>query len=178
MTTPAWILDLTHSEVQFRIRHLMISTISGYFKQFNVFLKNENDDFSDVHIEFITDINSIDTNNAQRDAHLKSPDFFDAARHPQIKFESSHFEKIDAKNYKLQGVLTIRDISKQVTFNTVFGGITPDPWGNTRVGFTITGKINRQEFGIVFNAVTETGSVVLGDEVDVQCNIQFIRQKQ
>ena len=176
MTTTKWVLDPTHSELQFKVKHLMISTVTGQFNQFNGSVETYGEDFTTAKIDFAADINSISTNNEQRDAHLKNGDFFDADNHPQLTFKSEKLEKITDDEYKLQGTLTMRGISKKINLDVEFGGITKDPWGNTRAGFTITGKINRQDFGVSFGAVTETGGLLLGNDVKVIANTQFVKQ--
>jgi polyisoprenoid-binding protein YceI len=176
MSTTKWALDPTHSELQFKIKHLMISTVTGQFNQFNGSVETEEDDFTKSRIDFKAEINSISTNNEQRDAHLKNGDFFDATNHPQLTFKSEKLEKITDEEYQLQGTLTMKGTSKKINLDVEFGGITQDPWGNTRAGFTITGKINRQDFGVSFGAVTETGGLLLGDEVKIIANAQFVKQ--
>jgi polyisoprenoid-binding protein YceI len=176
MSTTKWALDPTHSELQFKVKHLMISTVTGQFNKFSGTVETKGDDFTTAKIDFAAEIDSISTNNEQRDAHLKNGDFFDATNHPQLTFKSENLEKISDDEYKLQGTLTMRGTSKKVILNVEFGGITQDPWGNTRAGFTITGKINRQDFGVSFGAVTETGGLLLGDEVKLIANVQFVKQ--
>lgn len=176
MSTTKWVLDPTHSELQFKIKHLMISTVTGQFNQFSGGVETKENDFTTAKIDFTAEIDSISTNNEQRDAHLKNGDFFDAANHPQLTFKSEKLEKITDDEYKLKGTLTLKGISKKISLTVEFGGITQDPWGNTRAGFTITGKINRQDFGISFGAVTETGGLLLGDEVKIIANVQFVKQ--
>src|SRR6185437_16047120 len=156
---------------------LVISTVSGSFKKFDVNVETNGDDFTTAKIRFNADVNSISTNNEQRDGHLKSPDFFDAANHPQLNFEGTKLEKISNDEYKLHGNLTIRETTKPVTLNVEYGGVIQDPWGNTRVGFTIDGKINRKEYGLVWHAVTETGGLVAGDDVKIHVNVEFVKQK-
>jgi polyisoprenoid-binding protein YceI len=175
-TTTKWGVDPAHSEVQFKVKHLMITTVTGYFKKFNVEVETRNeDDFSSAtKILFTADIDSIDTNNAQRDTHLKSADFFHAEDHPQIKFEGNKYEQA-GDEVKLYGDLTIRGVTKPVTLNVEFGGIVVDPYGNTKAGFTVSGKISRKEFGLVWNAVTEAGQVVVSDEIRVHCEIQLVK---
>jgi polyisoprenoid-binding protein YceI len=154
----------------------MISTVTGQFKQFSGTIETQGEDFTTAKIDFAAEINSISTNNEQRDAHLKNGDFFDAAKHPQLIFKSEKLDKTTDDEYKLHGTLTMRGTSKKVILDVEFGGITKDPWGNTRAGFTITGKINRQDFGVSFGAVTETGGLLLGDEVKIIANAQFVKQ--
>ena len=176
MANQTWALDPTHSELQFKIKHLMISTVSGQFNQFNATVETDNDDFAKAKVHFETVVDSISTNNTQRDAHLKNGDFFDAEKFPLITFDSERMEKADEDEYKLHGTLTMRGVSKKITLNAEFGGITKDPWGNTRTGFSVTGKINRQDFGMSFGTVSETGGLLLGDDVKISANVQFVKE--
>ncbi len=178
MAKTIWTADPAHSEIQFKVRHLMISTVTGYFKKFDLQVVSEDDDFTKASkILFTADINSIETNNAQRDTHLKSDDFFAADNYAQLKFEGKKFEKA-GDEYKLTGDLTIRDISKTITVDVEFGGLAKDPWGNTRAGFTVSGKINRKEFGLKWGAVTEAGQVVVSDEIRIHCAIELVKQQE
>jgi polyisoprenoid-binding protein YceI len=154
----------------------MISTVTGQFNQFNGTVETKENDFTTAKIDFTAEIDSISTNNEQRDAHLKNIDFFDAPNHPQLTFKSEKLEKTDDNEYKLHGTLTMRGASKKVSLDVEFGGITQDPWGNTRAGFTVTGKVNRQDFGVSFGAVTDTGGILLGDDVKIIANAQFVKQ--
>jgi len=172
-----WVLDPTHSEVYFKVKHLMISTVTGQFKKFTGSVETDGDDFSTAKIQFAADVDSISTNNEQRDAHLKNGDFFDADNHPQLIFDSDKLEKIDDEEYALYGTLTIRGTSKRVKLNVQFGGLTNDPWGNTRAGFSVSGKIDRDDYGVSFGAVTETGGLLLGNEVKVFAEVQFVKQE-
>ena len=176
MAKVKWVIDPAHSEIQFKVKHLMITTVTGYFEKFNLEVETENDDFTTASkIEFTADIDSINTNNQQRDTHLKSADFFDAATSPQLKYRGKKYEQAgDA--FKLSGDLTIRNTTKPVTVNVEFGGIVVDPYGQTKAGFTVTGKISRKEFGLTWNAVTEAGQVVVSDEIRVNAEIQLIKQ--
>lgn len=177
MSTTKWALDPSHSEVQFKVKHLMISTVTGHFKNFDASVETQGDDFSTAKINFTADVNSITTNNEQRDGHLKTGDFFEAEKHPQIKFESTRLEKA-GDDYKLHGNFTIRGVTKPVVLDVDYGGTTKDPWGNTRAGFEINGKINRKEFGMSFNAATETGGLVVGEDVKLHSNVEFVKQAQ
>jgi polyisoprenoid-binding protein YceI len=171
-----WKIDPAHSEIQFKVKHLMITTVTGYFKQFDLEVETETDDFNTASkIEFTADINSIDTNNLQRDTHLKSADFFDADTHAQLKFEGKKYSA-NGDEAKLQGDLTIRGTTKPVTVNVEFGGIVVDPYGQTKAGFTISGKISRKEFGLTWSAVTEAGHVVVSDEIKLHAEIQLVKQ--
>lgn len=177
MANVKWAVDPTHSEVQFKVKHLMITTVTGYFSNFHVEAESEDDQFSGArNIVFTADVNSINTNNEQRDTHLKSPDFFDAAQHDEIRFVGTNYENVGGNDFKLHGNLTIRNITKPVTVNVEFGGIVVDPYGQTKAGFTVEGKISRKEFGLTWNAVTEAGSVVVSDEIKLQAEIQLVKQ--
>lgn len=176
LTATKWVLDTTHSEIQFKIKHLMISTVTGQFNKFEGFFETEEDDFESAQAYFSADVSSISTNNEQRDAHLKNPDFFDAENHPQLTYESERIEKLDDENYKIHGVLTLRGVSKKIVLDAEFGGTTQDPWGNTRIGFSLTGKINRKDFGVSFGLLSETGGIALSDEVKLLVNAQFVKQ--
>jgi len=174
-----WKIDPTHSEIMFRVRHLMISTVTGYFKKFDLEVETESDDFTTADkIVFTADIDSIDTNNAQRDTHLKSDDFFNAEQFNQLKFVGTHFEKGSGDGYQLTGNLTIRDITKTITLNVEHGGTVVDPYGQTKAGFTVEGKINRKEFNLTWNAMTEAGQVVVSDEIRIHCDVQLVKQSQ
>lgn len=176
MAKTKWVLDPAHSEIQFKVKHLMITTVTGYFKKFNLTAETEGDDFTNAsNIEFTADVDSIDTNNEQRDNHLRSADFFNVAEHKQIKFVGTKYSGTKEEG-KLQGVLTLRGVSGNVTANVEFGGITVDPYGQTKAGFTITGKLNRKEFGLNWGAVTEAGSIVVSDEVKFAGEFQLIKQ--
>ncbi|WP_247236734.1 YceI family protein [Telluribacter sp. SYSU D00476] len=172
-----WTLDPAHSEVQFKVKHLMITTVTGYFRTFDVTAQTEGDDFSNVtELVFTADVDSINTNNDQRDTHLKSPDFFDATNHSQIRFVGKTYEQTGDDTAELQGDLTIRGITKPVTVHVEHGGIVVDPYGQTKAGFTVNGRISRKEFGLNWNAVTEAGSVVVSDEIRLNADIQLVKQ--
>jgi polyisoprenoid-binding protein YceI len=176
MANLKWKIDPMHSEVLFKVKHLMITTVTGYFRTINLNVETETDDFHTAKkIEFTADIDSIDTNNAQRDTHLKSSDFFNAEEHSQLRFIGTKYEA-KGDEAKLHGDLTIRGVTKPLTVNVEFGGIVVDPYGQTKAGFTISGKISRKEFGLTWNAVTEAGSVVVSDEIKIQAEIQLVKQ--
>ncbi|WP_242916959.1 YceI family protein [Pontibacter liquoris] len=177
MATTKWIIDPTHSEIQFKVKHLMITTVTGYFSKFNLEVETEDEDFTKAtHIVFTADVNSISTNNEQRDTHLRSADFFDAETHGELRFVGQNFDKRNDNEAKLNGELTIRGVTKPVTVNVEYGGIVVDPYGQTKAGFTVDGKISRKEFGLVWDAVTEAGSVVVSDEIRLHCEIQLVKQ--
>lgn len=175
MSTIKWGLDPTHSEVTFKVKHMMISNVSGSFKKFVVNVETQNDDFSDAKIDFTADVDSITTNNDQRDGHLKSADFFDMGKYPVISFHATKYESKGGEDL-LHGDLTIKDITHPITLNVDFGGIVIDSYGQTKAGFTIEGKIKRKDFGLTWDAITEAGSVVVGNELKVHAEIQLIRQ--
>lgn len=170
-----WKLDKSHSQVTFDVSHLVISTVTGFFRDYNVEVTSGAEDFTDAKINFTAEVKSIDTNNEKRDEHLKSPDFFDAASHSQIKFVGKSFTKIDDKNYKLVGDFTMRGITKEVALDVVFKGTVKDPWGGTRAAFDITGTLNRAEFGLTWNKALETGGVLVGEEVEINVGLQLIK---
>jgi polyisoprenoid-binding protein YceI len=175
-TLSKWSIDPMHSEVQFKVKHLVISTVSGFFKSFEGSVETDNENFEHAHIDFSIDINSIDTTQPARDEHLKSAEFFDAATYPHIKFKSTSFKKIGDDDYALTGNLTIKNVTKPVTLDVEFGGSAADFYGNTKAGFEITGKINRKEFGLTWDGVTEAGSVVVGEDIKLTINAQLIKQ--
>lgn len=175
-TLSKWSIDPMHSEVQFKVKHLVISTVSGFFKSFEGSVETDNENFEHAAIDFSIDINSIDTTQPARDEHLKSAEFFDAATYPHIKFKSTSFKKIGDDDYALTGDLTIKNVTKQVTLDVEFGGSAADFYGNTKAGFEITGKINRKEFGLTWDGVTEAGSVVVGEDIKLTINAQLIKQ--
>jgi len=171
-----WTIDTAHSEVHFKVKHLVISTVTGAFKSFNGSASFQADNLEDAEIEFSMDVNSIDTNQSQRDAHLKSGDFFDAENHPTIDFKSTSFTQKDDENYTLTGDLTIRGVTKQVQVNAEFGGTEKDAYGNQKIGFEVTGTINRKEFGLTYNALTETGGLAIGENIKLIANIQLQKE--
>ena len=175
MATTKWVLDPMHSEVQFKVKHLVISTVSGFFKNFEGSLETDNDDFQHAKVDFSLDVNSIDTTQTQRDEHLKGAEFFDAEQYPRITFKSTSLTK-DGDDYKLTGDLTIKGVTKPVTLDVEFGGSAADFYGNTKAGFEVTGKINRKEFGLTWDGVTEAGSIVVGEDIKLFANVQFAKQ--
>lgn len=176
-TATRWAVDPMHSDVQFKIKHLVISTVTGSFASYTA--KAETDAAGNLlpeSIHFEAQVDSISTGVADRDAHLKSADFFDATAHPVISFFGKSLEKVNAGHLKLTGYLTIRDISKEVVLDVEVGGTATDGYGQHKAGFEITGKINRKEFGLTWSAVTEAGGLVVADEVKLQLSIQLVKQ--
>lgn len=171
-----WNLDAAHSEITFKVKHMMITNVSGSFQKFDVKTTTEGDDFSTAKIAFSADVDSISTGNADRDNHLKSPDFFDAGNFSKLTFDSTKVEKKGEDTFVLHGNLTIKDVTKPVQLNVEIGGIGKDPWGNQKAGFTLTGKIKRAEWNLNWNAALETGGVLVSDEVRLHADIQLIKQ--
>lgn len=169
-------LDPMHSEVTFKIRHLMITNVSGSFSKFDATLIAEKEDFTDAKITFEADVDSISTGSEQRDGHLKGDDFFSVEKFPKITFISTGIIKKSDEDFALTGDLTIRDTTKSITLNVSYGGIMADFYGQTKAGFEITGKINRKEFGLTWGAVTEAGGVVLADDVKINVQVQMVKQ--
>lgn len=171
-----WKIDTTHSEIAFKVKHLVISTVTGKFTEFEGSVAAEKEDFSDAKINFSARIDSITTGNEQRDGHLKSADFFDAAGHPTMDFVSTSFTHKGGSDYIMTGDLTLRGTTRPVELAVEFGGIQNDFYGNTVAGFELNGKINRQDFGLAWSAVTEAGGIVVSDEVKLAINVELIKK--
>jgi polyisoprenoid-binding protein YceI len=176
MSTTKWSLDPTHSELGFKIKHLMITNVSGNFNSFKVEAETRGDDFTDAKVTARLDVDSINTNNAQRDEHLRAADFFESDKYPEIVFTSTSIQKVDDETYHLNGNLTIKETTKPVKLSLEYSGITKDPWGNIKAGFSVSGKINRKDWGISYNATLETGGVMLGEELKITGEIQLVKQ--
>ena len=164
-----WNLDPTHSEITFKVRHMMISNVKGSFTDFTSELESEDDAFKNVTVKTIIKTDSVNTNNADRDNHLKGEEFFNVAANPVITFESNSL------NDEITGNLTINGITKPVTLDVEFGGINVDPWGNTKAGFSFEGKIKRSDFGLNWNAALEAGGVMVSDEVKIAGELQYVK---
>jgi len=175
MSTTKWIIDPTHSEVSFKVKHLVISTVTGYFKKFEGNIESVSDDFDGAKVNFSAAIDSIDTNQSDRDNHLKSGDFFDAASHPNLSFSGTI--KNTAGEYKLAGELIMKGVTNPVVLDVDFGGVAGDLYGQTKAGFEIEGKVNRKDFGLSWSAITEAGSVVVSDQVRLLFNVQLVKQQ-
>jgi polyisoprenoid-binding protein YceI len=174
MSTTKWIIDPTHSEVAFKVKHLVISTVTGYFRKFEGAAESASEDFNGASVTFSLDVNSIDTNQSDRDQHLKSADFFDTASFPSIAFAGKLVNQ--GGEYQLQGDLTLKGITQQVTLGVTYGGTVADPYGQTKAGFEIEGKLNRKDFGLTWSAITEAGSVVVSDQVRLQLSVQLVKK--
>ncbi len=167
-----WAIDPTHSEVFFKIRHLVISTVTGSFRKFEGQIVSEGADFNNAKVSFTIYVKSVDTNQAQRDGHLQSGDFFEAEKYPEIKFESTSFVSVDASNYKMIGDLTMKAVTKQVELNVEYGGSEDNGHGVLKHGFEVTGTVNLKEFGMSWNILTDTGGLGLGEDIKLIANIQ------
>lgn len=176
MAKSNWVLDPTHSEVGFRVKHMMFTNVSGKFNEFSVSVSNKNDDFSTSGIVFEADVNSIDTGNSERDNHLKSADFFDAENFPKLSFTATAVEKASEGTYTISGDLTIKDTTKPVKLAAEYSGLLKDPWGNSKIALSIESKINRKDFGLSWNAALETGGVLVGEEVKLVAEVQLVKQ--
>jgi polyisoprenoid-binding protein YceI len=171
-----WTLDPTHSELAFKVRHMMITNVKGEFRKFDANILTESADFTKSSIDVTIDARSIFTKDETRDSHLKSADFFDVENYSVLTFQGKSFKKVYDDEYKLTGTLTIRGISKEISLDVEFGGIGKDIWGNEKVGFSVEGKINRRDFGLNWNAALETGGVLVSDEVKISAEVQFLKQ--
>ncbi len=169
-------IDVDHSDIMFKVKHLMISTVTGVFKKFDATLEVYEQDLSDAKVTFEADVDSVDTKNEQRDGHLKSDDFFNAEQFPRMTFKSTSIQKTAGNEYKLLGDFTIRDITKPIELTVEYNGSTKDPWGKERMGFEVSGKINRKEYGLKWSAVTEAGGLVVADDVKLAMNVEMVKQ--
>ncbi|MDC7999958.1 YceI family protein [Aequorivita todarodis] len=170
-TKTVWNIDTTHSEINFKVKHMMISTVSGSFEKFDGKVETPNDDFKNGKFSFSAEINSVNTNNKDRDTHLKSDDFFGAEKNPQLTFKSRSFD-----GNKMVGDLTIKGVTQEITLDAEYNGTAVDPYGQTKAGFEFEGSISRKDFGLSWNAVTEAGSIVVSDKVKMIASLQFIKQ--
>jgi polyisoprenoid-binding protein YceI len=174
-TKTKWVIDTMHSEIGFKVKHLMFSNVRGAFKEFDASIYTTVEDFNTAEIDLWINPASIDTGNGQRDAHLKSADFFDAENFKEINFTGNTFEKDADGNFNLYGDLTIKGFKKQIKLNVEFSGVMKDPWGNEKAIFNINGKINRKDWGLNWNAALETGGVLVSEDVWINCEIQLTK---
>jgi polyisoprenoid-binding protein YceI len=172
-----WAVDPSHSEIAFKVKHLMITNVKGSFKEFDASIYTSGEDFMTSEIDFNINPASIDTGDVKRDEHLKSSDFFDVENFKQISFKGNKYEKAgNSANYVLYGDLVIRGIKKPVKLDVEFSGVMKDPWGNEKAGFTVDGKINRKDWGLNWNAALEAGGVLVSDDVKISGEIQLVKQ--
>ena len=176
MSITKWVIDPTHSEIGFKVKHMMFTNVSGKFNDFVATIENNEEHFETSKIEFSADVVSIDTNNDDRDNHLRGADFFDIENYKKLSFVSTSIKKIDEGEYQITGDLTIKDVTKSIVLETEYSGLMKDPWGNTKVALSITGKINRKDFGLTWNAALETGGVLVGEDIKLVSEIQFVKQ--
>jgi len=175
--TTTWKIDPVHSKIGFSVRHLIISEVEGRFKSFEGSITADKEDFSGSKIVFSLDTRSVFTDNTRRDNDLKSSHFFDAEKYPKITFKSTSFEKVEDNKYKLEGDFTIKGVTNPIVLDVSYGGTIKDPWGNMRAGFKITGKINRFDYNLKWNKLLEAGGAVVGKEVNINCNLEIVKQK-
>jgi polyisoprenoid-binding protein YceI len=168
-----WKIDPAHSEINFKVKHLVVSTVTGYFSKFEAAIETNKDDFSDAKINFEADINSIDTKNEQRDGHLKSADFFDSEKYPKMTFISKSVKKISDHEMQVIGNLTLRGVTKEVTLDVIYNGTVAGFGGTEVAGFEVRGKLNRFDFGLQWNTLTEAGGVVVSNEVKIEILAEF-----
>ena len=171
-----WAIDPSHSKIGFKVKHLMISNVLGNFKEFEGQVTTAGSDFSTADISFSLNSASIDTEIADRDTHLKSGDFFDVANFPKITFSAKGLKDIGDDTFELTGNLVIKGVSKQIFLSVEYGGLMTDPWGNVKAGFSITGKMNRKDWGLNWNAALEAGGVLVGEEVKINCDIELAKK--
>lgn len=172
-----WTFDKVHSKIQFDVAHLVISEVTGQFQDYEGTVLADKADFSDAKIDFSIDVKSINTNDENRDGHLQSADFFDAAKYPKITFKSKSMTEAGKNQYKLTGDLTMHGVTKTVTFDVKYGGTVTDPYGNVKAGFKITGVIDRTDFGLKYNSVLDSGGLLIGEEITITCNVELLKQK-
>lgn len=176
-TTERWEIDSSHSSIQFSVRHLVIAKVRGQFSRWTGTLQVPPDrDFTQASLDVVIDASSIDTGVADRDAHLKSGDFFDVERYPELTFRSGAVEKVSDERLKVSGTLTIRGTSRPVTLDVDVHGFAKDPWGHERAAFTAKTHVDRKEFGLTWNQALETGGVMVGDRIDIEIEIEAVRQ--
>jgi polyisoprenoid-binding protein YceI len=168
-----WTFDKSHTNIGFNVTHLVISEVDGFFRSFDGTISTKGDSFENANVQFTVDIASIDTDNEKRDQHLKGDDFFNAEKYPKMSFKSTSMKKTGKNTYKLIGDLTIRDKTKRVELDVKHNGTVKDPWGNTKAGFKITGKINRFDYELKWNTLTEAGGAVVGKDVRLNLNVQL-----
>ena len=170
-----WNIDEVHSKIRFSARHMVISEVEGQFNKFNFSFANDGDDLTTSQIELTIYTNSVDTQNTDRDNHLRSADFFDVEKFPEIKFKAISVKKLDDVKYKLIGDLTIKGITKPIELDIIYGGQIKDPWGNTRAGYNIKGSLNRFDYDLKWNSLIETGGAVVGKTININCDIEIVK---
>ncbi|OGS74594.1 MAG: hypothetical protein A3F91_01265 [Flavobacteria bacterium RIFCSPLOWO2_12_FULL_35_11] len=170
-----WNIDPSHSSIRFAVDHMVISEVEGIFSKYEGSIITTKADFSDAKINFTVDVNSVDTDNAKRDGHLKSADFFETEKYPKMTFVSTSVQKTGDHKYNLKGNLSLHGVTKEITLAMTYGGTTKDPWGNTKAGLKVTGVINRTDFGLKYNSVLEAGSLMIGEEVTITAKVELAK---
>lgn len=176
MAKSVWNVDASHSSIEFKVKHMMMANVRGQFKDFQAHVTADPEDLTTAEIDFTVHVNSIDTKDEQRDGHLKSADFFDVEQYPNLTFKATKIERKSGADYAMTGDITIRDVTKPITFDVTAEGIGKDPWGNERAGFTATASLNRKDFGLNWNALLETGGVLVGEQVKISVELEAVRQ--
>ena len=176
MSKTKWVIDPTHSEIGFKVKHMMFTNISGKFTKFDASIETDDADFENAKVEFTGAVDSIATGNSDRDNHLVSADFFDAAQFPEIKITATSFTKVKDDQYDLIGDLTMHGVTKSVKIPAQYSGLMKDPWGNAKIAFSLDGKINRKDWGLNWNSALEAGGVLVSEEVRLAIEMQFIKQ--
>jgi polyisoprenoid-binding protein YceI len=176
MAKATWAIDPTHSEIGFKVKHMMFTNVSGKFNVFQAGIDNEEEQFETSAITFSAEVNSINTGNDDRDNHLRSADFFDVENFGTLTFKSNDVKKVNEGEYKISGDLTIKDVTKNIVLDAEYSGLMKDPWGNTKIGLSLNGTINRKEFGLTWNAALETGGVLVGEDIKLNAEVQFVKQ--
>ncbi|HLN94739.1 MAG TPA: YceI family protein [Flavobacterium sp.] len=176
MATTKWVLDPSHSEITFKVKHMMFTNVSGKFDTFQATAESDSDNFENARFDFQAETTSINTGNADRDNHLRGGDFFDAEQFPQLTFKSTAFQQKSGDDYTLTGDLSLHGVTKSISLDVEFGGLAQDPWGNTKAGLSAIGKLNRKDFGLNWNAALEAGGVLVGEEVKLHIELQFVKQ--
>jgi polyisoprenoid-binding protein YceI len=174
-TTTKWGLDPAHSEIQFKAKHLMITTVRGVFKEYEATIETNDEDFSTARVEFNARTNSVYTGNDQRDGHLRSLDFFNTEQFPKLTFTSTGVERKNDKDFILHGDLTIKNVTKPIDVKVEYLGTVTDPWGKQKAGFHVGGKLNRKDYDLKWNVITDAGSLLVGEEIDIDCNVQLVK---
>lgn len=177
MSTTRWSIDRTHSEIGFKVKHMMVTNVYGRFLDFDGDAQIDEETFENSSFSFNAKIESVDTGNTDRDNHLQSADFFDSTQYPTLTFKSTSIGKVDDGYYRVTGDLTIRDTTKPVTLNVEYNGVSMvDPWGQTKKGLSATAKINRKDWGLTWNAALEAGGVLVSEDINLTLEVQFIKQ--
>ncbi len=176
MSKVSWIIDPAHSEIGFKVKHMMFTTVSGHFDKFSAEIESDGDSFENASVDFKAETASVNTNNGDRDNHLRSADFFDSENYPSLLFKSDTIKKLSDNKYLVKGMMTIKDVSKEIELNADYSGLLKDPWGNSKAGFLLETTINRKDFGLTWNAALETGGVLVSEDVRIICEIQLQKQ--